>query len=271
MTAATPTTAHPADAYENLEPWFDKLAALDPADPERPILREHIIETALPLADHIAQRYSGRGEQVDDLRQVARIGLVLAVDRFEVGRGTSFLSFAVPTIMGEVRRHFRDHVWAVRVPRPVKEAQTRLAAAVERLMQRLERQPTPREIAAELALDVDTTVLALMANNAFRTDSIDQIPLDDERGSTLSDRLGREEGCYRLIERSSVARPLIARLPAADRELLCWRYFESLSQSQIAERLGCSQMQVSRLLTRVLERLREQADLTPAGLPKAAS
>ncbi|MCM6778291.1 SigB/SigF/SigG family RNA polymerase sigma factor [Nocardia sp. CDC159] len=247
------------EAYECLEPWFEKRAGLAAADPERDAVRSRIIEIGLPLADHIAQRYSGRGEQVEDLRQVARVGLVLAVDRFEVGRGTSFLSFAVPTIMGEVRRHFRDQVWAVRVPRPVKDAQTRLGAATERLLQRLGRTPTPRELAGELDLDVDTTVLALMANNAFRTDSIDQLRLDDDPPTSLGAGIGQEERCYRLVERSSVARPLIAALSAEERELLHWRYFESLTQTQIAERLGVSQMHVSRLLSRIIDRLHDQA------------
>lgn len=134
----------PGDSYDNIEPLFEKVAALDSEDPRREALRDELIERCLPLAEHIARRFAGRGEAFDDLLQVARLGLVHATDRFDIDRGSSFLSFAVPTIMGEVRRHFRDNTWAVRVPRRVKEIQLTIGPAVEALAQRLGRIPKAR-------------------------------------------------------------------------------------------------------------------------------
>lgn len=138
------------DSYDNIEPWLEKLTALEKTDPHRAVLREEVMRRCLPLAEHIARKFSGRGESFDDVLQIARVGLVLAVDRFDVSRGTPFLAFAVPTIMGEVRRHFRDNTWSLRVPRRVKEIQLRVGPATESLSHRLGRMPTAREIAAEL-------------------------------------------------------------------------------------------------------------------------
>ena len=134
-----------SDSYDNIEPWFDKLVDLDATDPHRRALREHIIELCLPLAEHIARRYLNRGEAYDDLLQTARMGLVLAVDRFDPGRGAPFLGFAVPTIMGEVRRHFRDTSWSVRVPRRLTELHLAITGATNELSQHLGRAPTPSE------------------------------------------------------------------------------------------------------------------------------
>ncbi|MFI7669509.1 RNA polymerase sigma factor SigF [Nocardia sp. NPDC049526] len=248
------------DSYDDIEPWFEKLTALEPGDAHRQVVREEIVRRCLPLADHIARKFAGRGTEFDDLQQIARLGLVQAVDRFDVTRGSSFLSFAVPTVMGEVRRHFRDHTWALRVPRRAKELQALIRPTVETLAQRLSRMPTAREIAAELDLELGEVTQALVAANAYQTNSLDIGVGDNDEGTRLSviDTLGAVEPCYRLLEDAMSVRPLIAALPDLQRRVLIMRFFESKTQSQIAARLGVSQMQVSRILTKTLNTLREQ-------------
>ncbi|MFC8525836.1 SigB/SigF/SigG family RNA polymerase sigma factor [Nocardia sp. NPDC057227] len=249
------------DDYENLEPRFAELAALDPADPARARLRDDIITTALPLAEHIAMRFGGRGENIDDLVQVAMVGLVQAVDRFDHAHGSPFLGFAIPTVMGEVRRHFRDKMWAVRVPRAVKELQQRLAPAIESLSQQLNRMPTAREIAAELGVELVEVTRALIARNAYQSESVDagrRSEDGDGSGSVLDDLVAPDPG-YTLLEDAITVGPLLAALPERDRQVLVWRYSDNLTQNEIAARIGVSQMQVSRILTRVLAQLRAQA------------
>lgn len=250
------------DSYDNLEPWFDKLAGLEPGDPRCQEIRTEIVHLGLPLADHIARRFSGRGEAFDDLLQIARMGLVQAVDRFDVSRGSSFLSFAVPTIMGEVRRHFRDHTWAVRVPRGTKELHLRIGPASEVLFQRLGRTPTARELAAELGAELTEVTQALIAGNGHTSNSLDAAVRehDDETPPpAVLTKLGIEEPCFGLLEDAMAVRPLIEQLPRRERQILVWRYFGTMTQNQIAQRLGISQMQVSRILGKTLETLREQA------------
>ncbi|MFC4127723.1 RNA polymerase sigma factor SigF [Nocardia rhizosphaerae] len=253
------------DSYDNIEPWFEKLRDTPPGD-EHAALRAHIIDLGLPLADHIARKFTGRGEQFDDLEQTARVGLVLAVDRYDVSRGSSFLSFAIPTIMGEVRRHFRDRTWAVHVPRRLKEIQLRIGPATEELSQRLGRIPNARELAEELGVELAEITRTLVAGNGYQTNSIDGITDDDRDNATpaITEVLGAEEPCYQLTEDAIAVRPLIAALPAEEREVLVMRFYENLTQSEIAARLGVSQMQVSRILARTLAGLREQALADPA-------
>ncbi|MGW5388017.1 RNA polymerase sigma factor SigF [Nocardia sp. NPDC003963] len=254
------------DSYDNIEPLFAELAELAPADPRRRVVRERIVHRCLPLAEHIARRFAGRGESFDDLLQISRLGLVQAVDRFDGSRGSSFLSFAIPTIMGEVRRHFRDHTWAVRVPRGTKELHLRIGPATEALYQRLGRMPTAREIATELDADLTDVTRALIAGNAHTSNSLDA-PGDDQDDDTsppaVLARLGGEDPCYRLLEDAMTLRPLIAELPQRERQILVWRYFANMTQVQIAERLDISQMQVSRILAKTLRTLREQALAEP--------
>ncbi|MBF6260863.1 RNA polymerase sigma factor SigF [Nocardia farcinica] len=249
------------DSYDNIEPLFEKIAALDPGDPRRSALRAEVIDRALPLAEHIARRFSGRGESFEDLLQVARLGLVQAADRFDVGRGSSFLAFAVPTIMGEVRRHFRDNTWAVRVPRRTKEIQGSIGATVEELSQRLGRMPRAREIAAELGIDVVEVTQALIAGNAYQSSSLDSTAGDDGENTPLplSESLGAEEPSFEFVDDYLAVRPLIAELPERERQVLVMRFFEGKTQTQIADVLGVSQMHVSRILSKTLHALREQA------------
>ncbi|MFE3800077.1 RNA polymerase sigma factor SigF [Nocardia tengchongensis] len=251
----------PADSYDNIEPRFSELAAMADGDSGRPILRNEILQLCMPLADHIARRFAGRGQELDDLQQVARLGLIQAVDRFDVSRGSTFLAFAVPTIMGEVRRHFRDHAWAVRVPRGLKEIHGQLGPATDTLAQRLGRLPTAGEIATELAVEPNVVTQALVARNAFRADSLDRLTQPEEQStpSSVLDSLGADEPCYQLTEDAMTVRPLIAQLPERERTILILRYFESQTQAEIAHRMGVSQMQISRILSRTLQRLHDQA------------
>ncbi|MFI7002263.1 RNA polymerase sigma factor SigF [Nocardia sp. NPDC050175] len=248
------------DSYDNIEPLFEKIAALTEDDPRREPMREELIGRCLPLAEHIARKFAGRGENFDDLLQVARLGLVQATDRFDVTRGSSFLAFAVPTIMGEVRRHFRDNTWSVRVPRRTKEIQLSIGVTVEALSQRLGRMPRAREIAAELDIDLVEVTRALIAGNAYQSSSIDAVAGDDIENAPLPllESLGAEEPSYHLVEDYLAVRPLIEALPERERQVLIMRFFENKTQTQIADVLGVSQMHVSRILSRTLNQLREQ-------------
>ncbi len=245
-----------ADVAESLE----KLAALPEDDPQRSRLRDDIVTRCLPLAEHIALRFAGRGETHDDLVQVARLGLVNAVDRFDVERGADFLSFAVPTIMGEVRRHFRDAGWAVRVPRRMKELHLQLSRGVSELSQRLGRAPTVNELAAELDLDPEDVSQGLIAGNAYQAVSVDAAIGDRTEDLPLLETLGDYDAALDNVENHEALRPLLSNLPERERAIVLLRFFGNLTQSQIATRMGISQMHVSRLLARTLSQLRDQLD-----------
>ncbi|KQY32561.1 MULTISPECIES: SigB/SigF/SigG family RNA polymerase sigma factor [Nocardia] len=247
--------------YEHAEPLFVHLSLTDPRSPEHDALRDRIIEVCLPLAEHIARKYANRGEIFDDLLQTARLGMVMAVDRYDVTTGSPFLGFAVPTIMGEVRRHFRDHIWPLHVPRREKELQGKVRAATEEMSRRLQRSPTAHELATELDVPVTDIARTLVAANAFQTRSLDT-PARDNDGDpsmTVADTFGADDPHYRLAEDTITVAPLLAQLPPEDRQLLIWRFYDTLSQAEIAERLGVSQMSVSRKLTRLLGNLRAEA------------
>lgn len=238
---------------------FRELQQLTPETPTFQRQRDRIVERCLPLADHIARRFDGRGEPRDDLVQVARVGLVNAVIRFDVDAGSDFVSFAVPTIMGEVRRHFRDNSWSVKVPRRLKELHLRLGSATAELSQRLGRAPTPSELAEELGMDRDEVVEGLVAGSSYNTLSIDSGGNSgSEDAPAIADTLGDVDLGLDQIENREALRPLLAALPERERMVLLLRFFENLTQTQIAERVGISQMHVSRLLAKSLTRLRDQ-------------
>ena len=220
--------------------------------------RDAIVERCLPLADHIARRFDGRGEARDDLVQVARVGLVNAVIRFNVDAGSDFVSFAVPTIMGEVRRHFRDNSWSVKVPRRLKELHLRLGVATAEMSQRLGRAPTPSELAAELEMDREEVVEGLIAGSSYNTLSIDGVGGGTDEAPAIADTLGDLDANLDQIDNRESLRPLLDSLPERERTVLVLRFFESMTQTQIAERVGISQMHVSRLLAKSLTRLRDQ-------------
>ena len=220
--------------------------------------RENIVHRCMPLAEHIAHRFDGRGEPREDIAQVARLGLVNAINRFDVECGSDFVSFAVPTIMGEVRRHFRDNSWAVKVPRRLKELHLALGTATAEMSQRLGRAPTPSELAAELDLDRDEVVEALIAGSGYNTLSMDSGGGGDDDTPPLTETLGSYDANLDRIENHEALRPLLDALPERERTVVVLRFFDSLTQSQIAERVGISQMHVSRLLARTLARLRDE-------------
>ena len=245
--------------YADVPDMFRELATFPADSMEFQRQREKIVERCLPLADHIARRFEGRGEPRDDLVQVARVGLVNAVVRFDVETGSDFVSFAVPTIMGEVRRHFRDNSWSVKVPRRLKELHLRLGAATADLSQRLGRAPTATELAGELGMDRDEVIEGLVAGSSYNTLSIDSGGgSDDDDARAIADTLGDVDAGLDQIENRESLRPLLEALPERERTVLVLRFFESMTQTQIADRVGISQMHVSRLLSKSLARLRDQ-------------
>jgi RNA polymerase sigma-B factor len=209
------------------------------------------VESQLPLVHHLAQRFRGRGEPYDDLVQVGTIGLLNAVDRFDPQRGT-FTAFAVPTILGEIRRHFRDRGWALRVPRRVQDFGRRVAFAREQLTQRLGRSPTVPELAEELQDDPDLVVEAIETATVFTT-----VPLPSASEEVMFDNLSSPDYGLERVEQRATLRPLLARLPARERQILALRFVRGMSQSRIAAEIGVSQMHVSRLLARSLATLRD--------------
>ncbi len=226
--------------------------------PRRQALRHRLVTAYLPLAGNIAARFAGRGESFEDLQQIARIGLINAVDRFDPERGSDFVSFAVPTIMGEVRRYFRDSSWSLRVPRRLKELHLALSKAVTTLSQSLGRAPTPSEIATHLKLDVEVVREGLLAGQSYQAISTD-LPLGGENGATtLADRLGADEPALENFENRDAVQRLLGELAPRERAVLVMRFFDGLPQSRIAEQIGVSQMQVSRILAKTLAQLRDR-------------
>jgi len=242
---------------------FRHLVTLDGQASEYQRQRDVIIERCLPLADHIARRFSNRGEPLEDLVQVARMGLIQAVNRFDTANGADFLAFAVPTMMGEVRRHFRDHGWSVKVPRRMKELGPQLNRARDEMSQRLGRAPTASEIASYLGLDYEEVVQAQIAASAYSTLSSDApgpAAAGDDEGLSISSSFGDLDANLDKVLDVETVRPLVAALPERQQTVLLLRFFENMTQTQIAERLGISQMHVSRLLARSLATLRERAE-----------
>jgi RNA polymerase sigma-B factor len=238
-----------------LDDLFRQMATLwdDPVRARR--LRDRIVERCLPVADDIARRFYGRGESHDDLVQVARVGLVKAVMRFDVEMGSDFGAFAVPTIVGEIRRHFRDNSWSVKVPRRLKELQPRLGRCTADLYQLLGRAPTASELAAELGLTREEVVEGLVANSGYRSLPLHGIGDGDTPG--IVDTVGSIDARIDCVDDRETLRRLLGKLSERERNVVLLRFFESLSQTQIAQRVGVSQMQVSRLLAKALNQLRE--------------
>ncbi|AFM17151.1 RNA polymerase, sigma 37 subunit, RpsB/SigB [Mycolicibacterium chubuense NBB4] len=260
MSRSAVDSRHDSD-YADVADMFRELAALeyDPAAFQEQ--RERIICRCLPLAEHIALRYSRRGEPHDDLVQIARVGLMNAVNRYDVWSGHDFLSFAVPTIMGEVRRYFRDSGWALAVPRRLKDLRQTVNAAAAELGQRTGRAPTATELAAHLGIDRDVVVETLIASGSYRPTSIDtQFRGQDSDAPALAERIGAPDAGLERVEYREALRPLLDALPERERVIITMRFFESLTQTQIAERLGISQMHVSRLLAKALATLRDGLD-----------
>ncbi|MDT0436098.1 MULTISPECIES: RNA polymerase sigma factor SigF [Streptomyces] len=237
---------------------FLKLASLPPGH-ERDTLRAEITEAWLPMADRLASRFRSRGESFDDLRQVAALGLVKAVDRYDPALGNAFESYAVPTVTGEIKRHFRDHMWTLHVPRRVQDLRNRVRIAYLDLSQTIAgRRPTVAEIAARAELSEEDAKAGLEALESFSALSLDAELPGGEDGYSLGDALGSADPALdTVVDRESV-KPRLAALPERERTILYLRFFADMTQSGIAEQLGISQMHVSRLLNRSCTRVRNQ-------------
>jgi RNA polymerase sigma-B factor len=251
------THAHPPAAAE-ARVLFARLHALPEGAQERDGIRETLVRMHLPLSQQLASRYRGRGEPMEDLLQAANLGLVKAVDRFDPAYGTEFSSYAVPTMLGELRKHFRDTAWRVHVPRRSQERRLAVASAVEDLTQRSGRPPTVGEIARHLRVAEEDVLEGVEAARAHQSTSLDMPLTSDEGGPTLGDALGEEDRAIEGVEYAESLRPLIAALPERSRRILLMRFYGNYTQSQIAAKVGVSQMHVSRLLARALAQLREE-------------
>jgi len=221
-----------------------------------PAVREALVDRFLPLARHLARRYATGGAERDDLDQVASIGLLKAIERFDPSRGLAFTSFAVPTILGELKRHFRDYGWSVRVPRELKELAAQVEKAVEELASELGRTPTTDQIAQRCGVSAERVLEARATATAHRADSLDRPLYEDEEEEP---RIGREDPAFERVERAADVDRLLARLPEREQRILRLRFQEDLVQREIAARVGLSQMQVSRTISHAIETLRASA------------
>ena len=223
--------------------------------------REALLERYLPLARSLARRYGRSSEPFEDLVQVASLGLLKAIDRFDAERGSPFQSFAVPTILGEMRRYFRDSGWAVHVPRGAQERALKVRDAQERILNERGESPTVNQLAEYVELDTEEVLDAMQAIRAYETVSLDAPrPGGDDESSSFGDWIGSDDERYELVELDATVAAALGELPARDRLVLRLRFVEDLTQTEIAEQIGISQMQVSRLLRRSLEQLRTLTD-----------
>jgi RNA polymerase sigma-B factor len=236
---------------------FSELTDPATSDVRRTLCREELVQLHLPLVDHCARRFTNRGEPLEDLVQVGTIGLIKSVDRFDTARGVEFSTYATPTIIGEIKRYFRDKGWAIRVPRRLQELRMSISAVTGDLSQDLGRSPTPREIADKIGVSVEEVLEGIESANAYSTLSLDAGDSNDEHsGNSMLDTLGIDDEALDHVEIRESIKPLIEALPAREKRILLLRFFRGMTQSQIAEEIGVSQMHVSRLLNRTLEQLR---------------
>ncbi|MFD7242183.1 RNA polymerase sigma factor SigF [Streptomyces massasporeus] len=256
---AEPSRMAPKDARQLTRLFFDQLAALEEGTPEYQYARNTLIEMNMSLVRFAAGRFRSRGpEEMEDIVQVGMIGLIKAIDRFELTREVEFTSFAIPYIVGEIKRFFRDTTWAVHVPRRLQEARVQLARATEELRSRLGRTPTVKELSELMSLPEEEVREARLASNGYNSTSLDAAIGGSEDGETaLADFIGADDRALELVEDFHALAPMIAALDERDRQIIQMRFADELTQAQIGERLGVSQMHVSRLLSRCLARLRE--------------
>ena len=229
--------------------------AVDGARRQR--VRDELVEMHLPLVEYLARRFRNRGEPLDDLVQVATIGLIKSVDRFDLERGVEFSTYATPTIVGEIKRHFRDKGWAIRVPRRLQELKLALTKATQELSQRNGRSPTVAELAGHLKLTEEEVLEGLESANAYSAVSLDAPDGGDDDSPSVQDTLGITDEAIEGVEYRESLKPLLEKLPPREKKILLLRFFGNMTQSQIATELGISQMHVSRLLARTLTQLRE--------------
>ncbi|MEU6080147.1 RNA polymerase sigma factor SigF [Streptomyces sp. NPDC047108] len=254
-----PTSVEPKDARSLTRIFLDRLAVLEEGTHEHQYARNTLIELNLSLVRYAARRFRNRSEDMEDIVQVGTIGLIKAIDRFDLTREVEFTTFAVPYIVGEIKRFFRDTSWSVHVPRRLQELRIDLAKANEKLFQRLNRAPTTTELAEHLDLTEEEVIDGLMASNGYTAASLDA-PLDedsDQAGTTsVADRMGEIDPALETVENLHALKPLLEELGERDRRILRMRFGANMTQSEIGAELGVSQMHVSRLLARAMDKLR---------------
>jgi RNA polymerase sigma-B factor len=235
---------------------FDVLQDPDAGVAERAVARDELVHLHLPLVEHCARRFRNRGEPFEDLVQVGTIGLIKAVDRFETGRCVEFSTYATPTVIGEIKRHFRDKGWAIRVPRRLQELRMQIGTATAELTQRLGRSPTPRELSEAIGCTVEEIVEGIESSHAYATLSLDASQDADDGPPSMLAGLGIPDANIEHVEIRESIKPLLEGLGEREKRILLLRFFRNMTQSQIAEEIGVSQMHVSRLLSRTLSQLR---------------
>jgi RNA polymerase sigma-B factor len=255
LTAATPLRDTSESRSETTAQLFIERATA--SDARRAEIDEELVRLNMPLARDLSRRFRNRGIADEDLEQVAYVGLVKAVRGFSPDRGHEFVSFAVPTIRGEIRRHFRDLGWSVRPPRSIQETQQKIAGCEAELYQQLGRAPRPSEIATHLGLDLEQVVDALGAQGCFAPASLDA-PAGEEGDETTGQRIGIVDAGFDLAEARAMLEPLLSRLSRREQLIVEMRFFRGCTQAEIGQEIGVSQMHVSRLLTRLVERLRNE-------------
>ena len=267
MTSATPHDGPPEDtptsgSEENRRRSAELFAVLngDGSARERRDAREQLVHLHLALVQHCARRFRNRGEPFEDLVQVGTIGLLKSIDRFDAERGVEFSTYATPTIVGEVKRYFRDKGWAIRVPRRLQELRMQIGSATAELTQSLGRSPTARELADRIECSVEEIVEGLESNNAYSTLSLDAGDHQDDHATRLLDALGSDDSGLEHVEIRESIKPLLDALEPREKKILLLRFFKNMTQTQIAAEIGVSQMHVSRLLTRTLAQLRESLE-----------
>src|SRR4051794_29885155 len=261
VTNVEPSTLSETDS--SATDLLDAMAATPVGDRSRAALRDRAIEAWLPLARHLAHRYSGRGEPTDDLVQTATVGLIKAVDKFDPERGVDFAGYAIPTIIGEIKRHFRDRTWSIRVPRRLQELRLAITQANATLSHVLNRPPLVADVAAHLGITEEEVLEGLEGARAYNTTSL-STPIGAEGGTELSDTLGGEDHEYELADIRATLAPALETLDDRERRIVVLRFYGNLTQSQIAEQVGISQMHVSRLLARALSKLRREVTTNAA-------
>jgi RNA polymerase sigma-B factor len=259
-TTADQHNGSPDTAEARAVALLDALAGLSTGDPTRRAARTAAIEAWQPLAGRLAQRYARRGEPLDDLAQVAALGLIKAVDRFDPGRGAPFPAFAIPTITGEIKRHFRDRTWAVRIPRRLQDLRLAINAANNTLTHSLGHAPTVADVAAHLGVTEDDVVEGLEGARAYQSTSL-SAPVCGDDSVDLGDTIGVTEHGYEATELHLALQPALAALDGRDQRIIALRFYGNRTQTQIADELGISQMHVSRLLARAIGRLRTRMSL----------
>jgi RNA polymerase sigma-B factor len=247
-----------ANVTESAADLLTALSALPAQHPSRRALRDQVIEAFLPLAQHLANRFGGRGEPIEDLVQTATVGLIKAVDKFDPNRGAEFAAYAIPTIIGEIKRHFRDRTWDIRVPRRLQELRLDISEATSTLLQNLGRSPTVADIAEHLDLTEEQVLEGLEGARAYNAVSLSARASDGDQTTELGDLIGAEDNEYELAELRVALGPAMATLDEREQRILTLRFYGNMTQSQIAEQVGVSQMHVSRLLARALVKLRGQ-------------